>query len=276
MKEMNEAEYNRIQIAAKNEIHDDVSSIWVFGNLAQDKLVEFSRVISNTVLTDELDIQALLTNTINKLQALSIDNQTLFGKVLPSKRQRYTDVLNVIDHLTIQLRLRQAQLLKNLTIYEQMEELIGHCQKELEIYIDVGEAKLSEKEISEQDSVFSLNNQDSWGEHFQRKLNELRTSLIVSSQSELQLKLMKQNCSCLAEKIGEVLSTTIPVWRNQAALLLELDNYKKGSLNQTDVNKATEQTIRLNTLLKDSLNDVFLIDEEDRIQKKKMIDIFID
>ncbi len=73
------------------------------------------------------DTERVLITTIDQIEALSLAGETPLKTKPVSKRKQYLDLLKVIDDMSVQLRLHQAQLLKNLTIYDRMGDLIRDC-----------------------------------------------------------------------------------------------------------------------------------------------------
>lgn len=51
--------------------------------------------------------------------------------------------------MTVNLTIRQAQLLKDMKMYMELESLVNRCIEELEIYLEVGEERLDETKNDE-------------------------------------------------------------------------------------------------------------------------------
>lgn len=242
---MNEIEIqDSIRRAALQEAAGGIGSIWIYGNAAQSKLAGLTVDISKMALQNNSEsVETILGELVNNINSLTLDDKPHRAS---ARRKSYQSILKCMDELTVQLRLRQAQLLKSLAIYDRMQNTIAECRKELDVYIEVGNEVLADKRKSE---VFSseeidASDQKYWAERFQRKLEELRTCFVIASQSEVQLGLMKQNCAVLSEKIGASLATTIPIWRNQTALAMGIEEQIEENTVQYKLQKAANQTLK--------------------------------
>ena len=225
-------ETERIRKKAEKESHGDIDSIWIYGNEAQSKMSDFSRTIADTLsYGNGEETERILNSAIENLEnTVMEDHKGILGKNTVKRKIRYRETLTCIDRMTVELRVRQAQLLKDVSIFDQMKDLILECRCELEIYIEVGEKRIEEimKELLDSE-------QDEWHTCFERKISELRTTHIIAMQSETQVDLMKRNHLVLIEKIGAAINNTIPLWRNQATVAFGLESYEKSNDFQNSI-----------------------------------------
>lgn len=222
--------------------------ICVYGSQAQSKLAEFSKTLSDMILNSDCEeIETLLNSVVNKLNesVLRTGRFQIFSNENATKR--YSAIIECIDDLALNLRLHQAKLLKNITVFERMEELIQECCDELGIYIEVAGERLEEgfNGCSTNKNLWP-STEDEWYSQFEKKLDELRMTHIVSMQSKAQIKLMRHNNLVLVEKLGRVLSNTIPLWRNQAILKYGLERYDEDSRIQKKIEVGTKEILKEN------------------------------
>ncbi len=246
-----------IRKQAKTEAASDTNAVWVYGSRAQSKLMEFSRTVSKSMISNKTDqAETLLMDVIAKLDSSVLQKKGLglFNKGIKNAVKQYWEMLQCIEDLSVCLRLQQAQLLKEIFVFERMEELITRCSRELEIYIEEGEKRLTEGFPAQEkqwinEAAFGQTNHegdDDWAEQFKRKLDELRTTHIVSMQSATQIKLLKHNDTLLVERIGHTLSIIIPLWRNQTMIAYRLEQYDREKKNQDNVVAKAQKAITEN------------------------------
>ena len=230
----------KIRKRAEKESQLSIDGIWVYGSVPQAKLSDFSRTIATAITVSNGDeIERLLNTAIVKLdQSVLQGKRGIFRKSAISSTQKYRETLQCIDDISVNLRFRQAQLLKDMKIFDDMSVLISSCMEELEIYIDIGKKRLA--------TIGKSGEDEDWVKRFEGKISELEMSQVISLQSLAQLKLMKQNHEVLIEKLNTVLSNTIPLWRNQAAVEYGIEKYEDSDLVQKKVIVATEKITREN------------------------------
>ena len=247
MKRQNDPDhYNEIRIAAEREAAEDIAAIGTYGSSIQGRLSEYSGLASKTVVANEnFNTEKVLLDTISEIDNLSrVDKSRLLGF---RKKDYYKETIANIDKMAVQLRLRQAQLLKDEVIFSRIEEIMQISQQELSIYIMVGEEYLNKKldrNGSEIRDDLYLNEQEDWIARFKRKIEELRVTRQLAMQSEAEFHLLRENAGILAERIGNTLSITVPVWRSQAALALGLEEYADSLNIERMFEHTAKKTIR--------------------------------
>lgn len=213
-----EAQIEIFRENARNAALSEIDDIWTYGSLPQSKLAEFSKAVTQVVARSKSNEAADTMNEIlAHLRKLVPPKQMGWLARLFRKRLYSTEnlrlTINEIDDAVVKLRLWQAQLLKDNKIFEFLERDAEECCAELNVYITEGEARL--KAITD--------------EHFRssvlRRLAELHTSYAVADQGLSQVKLMRQNGQVTVSKLEPILTSTIPLWRNQIALALGLGQY---------------------------------------------------
>ena len=229
-----------ICLIAEKESRVSFDEIWVYGSKTQSKLSDFSKTMANAITVSGGDeIERLLNDAIEKLdQSVLQEKRGLFARAKANTTRKYRETLQCIDDVTVNLRLRQAQLLKDIKIFKDMSALISSCVDELEIYIEVGKKRLSDLTIGVDDA--------DWKKRFEGKINELEMSHVIALQSVAQLQLMENNHALLIEKMNNILSNTIPLWRNQAVVAYGIEKYEDTNLTQKKVIAATEKIARKN------------------------------
>ena len=224
-------------------------ALWAFGNEPQVMLAEISKSLVNTIsIVDAYDIDRLIQEAVDDLGLMSrIDGIRIDFLKKRNQIKKYQNVLSCIDEIAVNLRIRQAQLLKDIVILDRIEDQITECSYELGIYIEVGEAYKSrnKREDASLDETVSEQEERYW-RRFDRKLNDLKTSSVIVQQSIIQIDIMRKNNQMLADKIATSVSTTIPLWRSQTALLFGVDVYSETNDVQKEVLLSAEMMIKEN------------------------------
>ena len=265
---MTENHRTKIEKIALYESSGDIDSIMVYGGQTQSKLADFSKTVANVLATSNAtETERLLENVIDGLDQTVLKEKGFLNRLKNDSFKRYRETIESIDKMTVNLRIRQAQLLKDYKTFEQMEELMEECLDELDVYLRIGENRLLDMKENGTDT-----NNTEWESRFEKKLEELRFTHIVAMQSSAQIKLMRQNQMTLIEKMGALISNTIPLWINQASAVFGIEQYEKDTLIQKKIADAaritakdSEKIIRkkVNTIKKKQLTEKELADLKD-------------
>ena len=203
----------------------DHDSITLFGAEAQADLKNVTKNISRILLNDNCKINVNLVDIINGIEKNVEGKHTfLLGKI-PFVTQyqkkeivnRYMRFFRYVDEVALQLQLQQAQLLKNTKILEQEDLILEKCIDNLEKDIVYAENILIETQSAGGDCL------GDWSLRLERKIQDLKTTKIVSGQSRKQIQLMCMNNRNLIDKIISLLSNALPLWRTQISIALGIE-----------------------------------------------------
>lgn len=203
----------------------DHDSITLFGAEAQAELKNVTKNISRILLNDNCKINANLADIINGIEKNVEGKHTfLLGKIpfviQYQKKEivnRYMRFFRYIDEVALQLQLQQAQLLKNTKILEQEDLILEKCIDNLDKDIVYAENILIETQSAGGDCL------GDWSLRLERKVQDLKTTKIVSSQSRKQIQLMCMNNRNLIDKIISLLSNALPLWQTQISIALGVE-----------------------------------------------------
>lgn len=203
----------------------DHDSITLFGAEAQADLKNVTKNISRILLNDNCKINVNLVDIINGIEKNVEGKHTfLLGKI-PFVTQyqkketvnRYMRFFRYVDEVALQLQLQQAQLLKNTKILEQEDLILEKCIDNLEKDIVYAENILIKTQSAGGDCL------GDWSLRLERKIEDLKTTKIVSGQSRKQIQLMCMNNRNLIDKIISLLSNALPLWRAQISIALGIE-----------------------------------------------------
>ena len=253
----------------------DTTQILQYGSSAQSNISKFSDDVLQDVKTRSTgevgDLLAELVSNIKEFDGSvpdSLNAKGIYGLFFSAKKQiekiiaKYNKVEVNIDKIEKQLEGHKLQMLKDITIFDEMYEKNLEYFKELSLYIIAGEKKLQElktvtlpeleriaKESGEQTDIQKVNDMSNMINRFEKKLYDLKTTRIISIQMAPQLRLIQNNDSELVEKIQSSLINTIPLWKNQIVIALGLTNAKQALNAQKEVTQTTNEMLQKNSEL---------------------------
>jgi len=252
---------------------DDVNSILNFGADAQNAMEKYSNEFLSSVRTfNSGEVGNLINDLLSELNYIDVDelNQSGFKQFLSkipflnalisnSKKlfQKYDTVIGNVDKITNKIKAGRINSIKdnsalqtmfdsNLVYIKKMEELIiaGHLKyKELEQQLAVMEgnpAAYNDYQIADlRDFVGRLD----------KRLADLKIVRFIMLQSLAQIRVVQNNNTAIAEKAQSIVSTTIPVWKNQLTIAVALQRQKSNVEIQRKVSETTNTILQKNAEL---------------------------
>lgn len=278
---------NETSVIYDNIIVGNFDSIMLLGAESQNKLRDFSKTVSKILIDSKIDIDVSISQVINEIEQfqkqcgvnknskLSFSKRRQYEKLM----KKYYNLIDYIDKATLYFQLQQAQLTKEVKMFEKLKSVIIQSSDELKKSIGNGKQILYQKPNS------ANKEQEEWFYRLKKRLEDLKISYNVLLQNQAQIKMLYNNNMVLIDKISTALSNTFPVWRNQVALLLGVelfenrlnvqdeilkitqDHITQSSKKIKKTNKLSSEDIRnlfeLNKKLKTVLNDMNLAEEND-------------
>ncbi|MDD5888233.1 MAG: toxic anion resistance protein [bacterium] len=254
---------------AKIDVFDS-TQILQYGSAAQNKISDFSDSILEDVKTkDTGETGELLADLVAQIKSFdsSIGEKKGIFKIFNNvKRQvnsiiaKYSKIENNIDSIEKGLDKNKIQLLKDISIFDEMYQKNLEYFKEISLYIIAGERKIEElknvvlpelkkvaEESREQLDIQKVQDLEAQINRFEKKLYDLKTTRIISIQMAPQIRLLQNNDAELVEKIQSSITNTIPLWKNQMVLALGLNNAKKSLKEQQAVSNLTNEMLSKNS-----------------------------
>ena len=249
----------------------DSTQILQYGAAAQAKISDFSDSILNDVKTKNTgEVGNLLASLVSEIKNFdsSIGSQRkgifkIFGSVkreLDTIIAKYSKIENNIDSIEKNLDKSKIQLLKDISIFDEMYEKNLEFFKEISLYIIAGDRKIEElknkvlpelkkqaNETKEQIDIQKVQDMEAQINRFEKKLYDLKTTRIISIQMAPQIRMLQNNDAELVEKIQSSITNTIPLWKNQIVLALGITNAKKSLEQQQAVSKLTNDMLSKNS-----------------------------
>lgn len=248
----------------------DATEVLQFGAAAQTKISEFSDSVLETVRTkDTGEVGNLLADLVSEIKSFDkgVGDAKGLGKLFSSAKKqidkiiaKYSKIEKNIDSIEDGLTKDKIQMLKDISIFDEMYEKNLEYFKEISLYIIAGDKKLEElrnvvlpelkkqaEKSGEQLDAQKVSDMENTINRFEKKLYDLKTTRIISLQMAPQIRLLQNNEAELVEKIQSSITNTIPLWKNQIVLALGINNAKRALKNEQEVSKLTNEMLKKNS-----------------------------
>ena len=268
--ELSEAEKKAVdEFNAKIDVYDS-TQILQYGAAAQNKISSFSDSILEDVKTKGIgDTGELLADLVGQIKSFdsSIGPKKGLAKLFYSvKREfnsivaKYNKIEKNVDTIEKGLDKSKIQLLKDISIFDEMYKKNLEFFKEISLYIIAGERKLEElrnvvlpelkkkaEETKDQIDIQKVQDMEAQINRFEKKIYDLKTTRIISIQMAPQIRMLQNNDAELVEKIQSSITNTIPLWKNQMVLALGITNAKRTLEQQKAVSNLTNEMLVKNS-----------------------------
>lgn len=275
------ADVQRARDIANSINLEDTQAITQYGVGAQAKIAQFSDNMLNQIRNKDSgyvgEVLGQLVATVKDVDVDSLspsgkgflENIPLIGNLVNSVKkfvQRYEKLSVQIEKIVAELDAARMNLLKDITLLDNMYQKNLEYLKELDVFIAAGQIKLDDlktrvlpemqaKAQASNDPVEmqKFNDFVQFVNRFEKKLHDLKLSRMVAIQTSPQIRLIQNNNQVLVEKIQSSILNTIPLWKNQIVIAITLVRQKKALQVQREVTDATNDLLRKNSeMLKDS------------------------
>lgn len=264
------------KIATMIDAHD-AQSVIAFGTRPQRELASATeQIIGSTRTRAAGDAGDTLTDLLDTLKSAEMDSLGgAFSRMLSKVPvvggffdatkhliQSYEPIANKISKIEAKLHQQQLTLL---TDYENLNRLFADNIEFiglLEVYIAAGRIKIAELEaeaaMMEADGTAndplkaqSVADTRRAIDRMSQRLYDLEITRMVAIQTGPQIRLIQDGNERLATKIHTAVLTTIPLWKGQIALAINLANQKEALDGLTAITDATnEMLVRNSELIK--------------------------
>ncbi len=243
--------------------------VLLFGADAQKNIADFSDTALEAVRTQDTGpVGDMLVNLVGELKGFEDDTEEprglrkLFSSAesrITKMQARYAKVSGNVENIANSLEDYQAQLLKDVAMFDRLYDKNSEYFRQLTLYIIAGDEKLArlrEGELQElrrraEQSGDAMDAQKANDlaaqlDRFEKKLHDLKLTRQVSMQMAPQIRLLQNNDSLLVERIQSTLSNTLPLWKSQMVLALGLHHSQQALKAQTAVTDMTNELLRKN------------------------------
>ena len=254
----------------------DSQAVIQYGVGAQRNLSDFAdTVLGNVRSKDTGYVGGLLSDLVIQVKGMDItkpgDGEGILDKIpfvrnarnsLEKFRERYAKVEVQIDRIEGELEKARVSMLKDIGMFDTMYEKNLEYFRELQIYIEAGEEKLTElrektlpglrAEAERSDDPMAaqlVNDFEETVSRFEKKLYDLQLTRNISVQMAPQIRLIQSNNTMMAEKIQTSIVNTIPLWKSQMVLALGLAHSQQAIEAQRAVTDMTNDLLKKNAAM---------------------------
>ena len=223
----------------------DQDSIIFFAAKQQNNMKNYSAKIAEILLnsnsTIDDDISQILMQMKNFEKLTTKKKMPLMGNYFLQKdfMKSYEKVLEYIDKMTLQLCIEQAQIFKEIKLFEILLNNVIENSYEIEKCINEGESVLKKKNTM----IDYTENERLWFSRLEKKIEDLKISHTLALQNQVQIKLLNKNHLILADKISSIIYNTFPVWCNQMAISLGIELEEKINVYNETCIKANKEYV---------------------------------
>ena len=263
------------EVAIYKEITDklvesDTNSIINFGSEIQQNISRQSDTFLNSVRTyNSGEVGGHINELLTELNYIDVDelNQSGFKKFMSSVPflknmvsnvdkifQKYDKVTTNIDKISNKVKAGMINSAKDNSALQTMFETNVTQIKEIEKFIIGGNIKW--KQSSEELAVMDGNSagyQDyqiadkrDFVNRLDKRLADMKIVRFIMMQTLSQIRVVQNNNTSIAEKAQSILTTTMPVWKNQLTLAVALQRQKQNIEVQRRVSDTTNTILQKN------------------------------
>ena len=267
---LNDAEKKQVNDFSETIDIIQANAILNYGSAAQKKITDFSDAALKNVKTRDLgEIGDLLGQLVGELKDADPNQKEekkgIFGffkkgaDKVSNFKIKYDNAEKNVDKIASILEDHQIQLLKDVSLLDQLYERNQQNSKELSMYIIAGKKKLQEvrenelpkliakaKETGLPEDAQAANDLSQACDRFEKKIYDLELTRQVAVQMGPQIRLLQNNDTLMTEKIQSTIVNTIPLWKNQIVLSLGISHSKEAIQAEREVNDMTNKLLKKN------------------------------
>ena len=184
----------------------------------------------------------------------------LVGKLvknIEAMMSKYDSISNNVDKISTKIMATRLNALKDNNALQLMFEANLQYMEQIDKLIVAGALKLDEinKKVDEMTNnptdypQYVLSDAVEFKHALDKKITDLKMLRFVIKQSLPQIRIVQRNNLAIADKAQSIISTTIPVWRNQLSIAVALFNQKNNIKAQRMVTETTNEILKKNALL---------------------------
>ena len=241
-----------------------------FGGTAQKAMADFSdSILSQVRAKDSGHVGDLLNDLSTKINEFSDSQKSSFVESIPiigslvskgkSLKDSYKTLATKISKIQSELEQSKMTMMKDIALFDKLYEQNVQYFKNLQLYIQAGEEKLTELRTVtlpklKADAAQSNNPMagqvvsdfESNVDRFEKKIHDLKISKTIAIQTAPQLRLIQNNDKLLVERIQSAIYNAIPLWKNQIVIALGLTRQQQVLQQQRAISDTTNKLLLQN------------------------------
>ncbi len=240
-----------------------------YGIVGQNKLGSFSEAVLKQMRSRNTDgIDTTLSVLVSELKNFDKSiRKWRFSHLFESVKNRiirindeYEKIEKTVKGIELQLEKQYETLSVDLKLLEKMFEQNKQCFEDLSLYIYAGELKLKDieekvlpelkreaHEKNDPDLIHRSQVLEEQSLRLDRRVHNLKLSKVVSMQLASQIRLIQSNNTALSDKLYSCMVNTLPLWRNQMILSLNIANSQQALDTQNTISKLVNRVLKKNS-----------------------------
>ena len=265
-----EAEIDSYKGISNQLNENDANSILNYGADIQNSIAKQSDTFLTNVRTyNSGEVGTLINDLLTELNYVDVDQleQSPFKRFLskiPLLNKLITDVKKLFqeyDRITVNIekisnkvKAGMINSVKDNSALQTMFDGNVNLIKEMEKHIIAGQIRF--KELNEELAVmeansaqyqeYQISDKRTFINRLDKRLADMKIVRFILLQSLAQIRVVQNNNTSIAEKAKSILTTTLPVWKNQLTLAVALQRQKQNIEVQRRVSETTNTILQKN------------------------------
>lgn len=265
-----EAEIGNYKSMTNQLNENDVNSILNYGAEIQNSISKQSDTFLSNVRTyNSGEVGTLINDLLTELNYVDVDqlDQGPFKRFLSKiplvnklvvdvKKlfQQYDKITVNVEKISNKVKAGMINSVKDNTSLQTMFDGNVNLIKEMEKYIIAGQIRF--KELNEELAVmegnssqyqdYQISDKKNFINRLDKRLADMKIVRFIMLQSLAQIRVVQNNNTSIAEKAQSILTTTMPVWKNQLTLAVALQRQKQNIEVQRRVSETTNTILQKN------------------------------
>lgn len=279
---ISEEDKKRYSQLTRNLVVTDINSISNYGSDIQNVMGKYSNDFLTAVRTPQSgEIGTLITDLLSELDDIDVDELKepsaltkvirkipILNKLVKSVDKilnKYDSIADNVDTISKKIAVTRLSSLRDNNALQTMFENNIIYGKQIEDLIVAGKIKLDEvnstlnemMENQDQYEPHQIQDVQEFAHNLERRLSDMMALRYVIKQSLPQIRTVQYNNIAIADKAQSIISTTIPVWKNQLSIAVALHNQKANIEAHRKITETTNTILKKNAeMLRQNSTDV--------------------
>lgn len=270
---LSQNEIDKLTSLNRSLVVSDVNSVLNYGAELQGTMEKYSNEFLRNVRTiDAGEVGSNINELLSELNYIDVDELNQSGvksflmKIPGLKKlvvdvkkifQKYDKVIVNVDRISNKIKAGRINSLKDNTALQSMFDNNVEYIKQMEELIVAGQYKF--EELKQQLAAMEANPENyrdyeiadmrEYIHRLDKRLADMKIIRYVMMQSLAQIRVVQNNNTAIADKAQSIISTTIPVWKNQLTIAVALYRQKANVEMQRQVSETTNTILEKNAEL---------------------------
>ncbi|MBK5720877.1 toxic anion resistance protein [Dysgonomonas sp. Marseille-P4677] len=270
LNQLQHQELERITQLNRSLVTNDVNSVLNYGADLQATMEKYSNdFLQQTRTMDAGEVGTHINELLSELNYIDVDELSpkgfkgflmrvpgLKSLILDIKKifQKYDKIIVNVDKISNKIKAGRINSLKDNTALQTMFDNNVEYIKQIEELIIAGKYKLEELKTqlaemevnSAQYQDYEIADTREFVTRLDKRLADMKIIRYVMIQSLAQIRVVQNNNVAIADKAQSIISTTIPVWKNQLTIAVALYRQKANVEMQRKVSETTNTILEKN------------------------------